>query len=58
MNTDFPYLPLKGGGRPPKRSEGGRVGVHFTPSQRPPPGSLRSPTSPFQGEVKEKHVPA
>jgi hypothetical protein len=46
--------PLCGGGRLPARSGGSRVGVlllKFTFNVRPPPGSLREPTSPFQGEV-------
>jgi error-prone DNA polymerase len=50
------YLPLKGGGRPPKRSEAvGWGSLDADAENRPPPGSPRSnrgsPTSPFQGEV-------
>jgi hypothetical protein len=49
-----PYLPLKGGGRSSSRSDGNRVGVNLGEESRPPPGSLRSPTSPLQGEVRDR----
>src|SRR5262245_32936738 len=39
------YLPLKGGGR---RAQ--RVGWGSSCDARPPPGRLRRPPSPFQGE--------
>jgi hypothetical protein len=56
-----PYLPLKGGGRSPKRSEGDRVGVHSRGyANRPPPDApvpafagTSASTSPFQGEVRD-----
>jgi alpha-1,2-mannosyltransferase len=46
-------LPLKGGGRPPSRGEGGRVGVNSDEGSGPPADALRASTSPFQGEVTD-----
>jgi hypothetical protein len=46
------YLPLKGGGR----SRSDRVGVNDDAGNGSPPGALRAPTSPFQGEVKQDHL--
>jgi hypothetical protein len=42
--------PPERGRSTPERSEGSRVGVSNA-AYGPPPGSLREPTSPFQGEV-------
>ncbi len=44
----FSYLPLKGGGR----SRSDRVGVNSGAEDGAPPGALRAPTSPLQGEVR------
>src|SRR5262249_25006660 len=44
------FPPPERGRSTAERGEAGRVGVQ-NPTYRPPPGSLREPTSPFQGEV-------
>jgi len=49
------YPPLQGEGRSPQRSEGERGGV-LCGAASPPPGALRAPTSPLQGEVDKASV--
>ncbi len=44
----FSDIPLKGGGR----SRSDRVGVDAAEPTRSPPGALRAPTSPLQGEAR------
>ena len=48
LRTTRSYLPLEGGGR----SHSDREGVNLAHHQGSPPGVLRAPTSPLQGEVK------
>jgi hypothetical protein len=56
--------PLEGGesapdwirGRSPERSESDRIGVAGDTLAGPPPGSLRDPTSPLQGEVSDSRA--
>src|SRR6185312_12154968 len=50
LGDDFASPSPAGGG---SRAEGARGGVSEAPQGSPPPGSLRAPTSPLQGEVKK-----
>jgi 23S rRNA (adenine2503-C2)-methyltransferase len=48
----FSIPPLKGEGRPPSAARVGEVGSN-SPTARTPPGSLRSPPSPFGGGIRK-----